>query len=113
MGQKETDTRIRRSFFWHGMGTDIKLHYVRTCAIWYKNKPLVRSKAAMQNDHAEIPVERVHYDICIGHFVQLLCDVLEMAKCRKTSSSNGQVNETTVTFSIIFTVTWEPNKTLG
>ena len=59
-GQKETDTRVRRSFFfWHGMGTDNKL-YVRTCATCNKNKKTrVKPKPAMQNYHAGIPMERV------------------------------------------------------
>ena len=59
LGQKETDTRVQRSIFLHGMGTDIKL-YVRTCATCNKNKkPRVKPKAAMQNYHAGIPMERV------------------------------------------------------
>ena len=49
------------------MRTDIKL-YVRTCAICNKNKkPRVKPKAAMQNYHAGIPMERVHLDI-LGPF---------------------------------------------
>lgn len=66
-GQKETDTRVRRSFFWHGMGTDSRL-YVSTCATCNKNKkPRVKPKAAMQNYHAGIPMERIHLDI-LGPF---------------------------------------------
>ncbi len=62
-GQKETMNRVKRSFYWYGMGTDSKT-YVETCAVCNKNKkPRVKPKAGMKNYHAGSPMERVHIDI--------------------------------------------------
>ena len=67
LGQKKTLDRVKRSYMWHGLTTDVCL-YVRTCPICNKNKKAkTKPKAGLRNFRAGAPMERVHMDI-LGPF---------------------------------------------
>ena len=69
LGQKKTLARVKRSFIWHDMQSDI-LEYVRTCCRCNRNKkPRVKPRASLGCFHAGARMERVHMDM-LGPFPQ-------------------------------------------
>ena len=67
LGQKKTLDRVKRSYMWHELTTDMCL-YVRTCPICNKNKKAkTKPKAGLRNFRAGTPMECVHMDI-LGPF---------------------------------------------
>ena len=67
LGQDKTLIKIKRRFYWYGMGQDVRLH-VATCATCRVNKRLHRHpRAPLQNFQAGSPGDRVHLDI-LGPF---------------------------------------------
>ena len=63
LGQQKTYDRVKRSFMWHEMSTDVTL-YVKTCTICSKNKkPRIKPKAQLGSYHAGARMERVHLDM--------------------------------------------------
>ena len=67
LGQKKTLDRVKRSFIWHELSTDVGI-YVCSCPTCNKNKKsTIKPKARLGSFRAEAPMERVHMDI-LGPF---------------------------------------------
>ena len=67
LGQKKTLDRVKLSFIWHELSTDVGI-YVRSCPICNKNKKSnVKPRARLGSFRAGAPMERVHMDI-LGPF---------------------------------------------
>jgi transposase InsO family protein len=66
LGETETIARVRTSFYWLMLTTDVKL-FVKTCATYNANKKVTRPKTHLKSCHASFPLERVHIDI-LGPF---------------------------------------------
>ena len=61
-GQGRTKERIKQSFFWYKMATDVK-QYVAGCHVCNKNKASNRkNKFPLVQNHAGLPLEKVHVD---------------------------------------------------
>ena len=67
LGQKKTLDRVKCSFMWHELSTDVGI-YVRSCPICNKNKKSnIKPKAGLGSFRAGAPMECVHMDI-LGPF---------------------------------------------
>jgi transposase InsO family protein len=69
LGQHNTYSRVKNSFYWFRMRSDINL-YVRTCAKCNTNKkPSRKKRAGLGEFHAGAPMDRVHIDV-LGPFTK-------------------------------------------
>ena len=67
LGQHKTEQRVKHSFWWHEMSTNIQL-YIRSCPICNKNKkPKAKPKASLGSFQAGSRMEGVHMDM-LGPF---------------------------------------------
>ena len=67
LGTQKTLDRVKRSFIWHELTTDVSI-YVRSCPVCNKNKKsTVKPRAGLHSFRAGAPMEWVHMDI-LGPF---------------------------------------------
>ena len=67
LGVDKTVIRIRQSFYWPNLYTDVK-KYVLSCTTCTQNKKApINPRAGMKLYHAGMPMERVHIDV-VGPF---------------------------------------------
>ena len=67
LGISKTTHRVRKSFMWYGLTTDVVV-YVKSCSVCNRNKKAnVKAKASLGTYHAGYPGDRVHVDI-LGPF---------------------------------------------
>ena len=67
LGIQKTLDRVKRSFMWHELSTDVSV-YVRSCPVCNKNKKAnVKPRAGLRSFRAGAPMECVHMDI-LGPF---------------------------------------------
>ena len=67
LGTQKTLDRVKRSFIWHELTTDVSI-YVRSCPVCNKNKKsTVKPRAGLGSFRAGAPMEWVHMDI-LGPF---------------------------------------------